>query len=97
MPISAPNPNSFPSEKRVDAFQYTQAASTSFKNCSATDASVVIADGVTELSANSQEVAASSTEGTRITTKAVGDMNQVKAALNNIYILAQNLRDEYNV
>lgn len=62
-----------------------------------TDASVVIADGVTELSANSQEVAASSTEGTRITTKAVGDMNQVKAALNNIYILAQNLRDEYNV
>ena len=62
-----------------------------------TDASVVIADGVTELSANSQEVAATSAEGTRITTKAVGDMNQVKAALNNIYVLAQNLRDEYNV
>lgn len=62
-----------------------------------TDASVVIADGVTELSANSEEVAAASTEGTRITTKAVADMNQVKTALANIYELAQNLRNEYNV
>ena len=62
-----------------------------------TDASVVIADGVTELSANSEEVAATSQDGTRIMTKAVGDMNQVKNALTNIYNLAQNLRDEYNV
>ena len=62
-----------------------------------TDASVVIADGVTQLSANSEEVAAASAEGRRITTKAVGDMNEVKATLDNIYILAQNLRDEYNV
>ena len=62
-----------------------------------TDASVVIADGVTELSANSEEVAAASTEGTRITSQAVADMAQVKAALTNIYNLAQNLRDEYTV
>ena len=62
-----------------------------------TDASVVIADGVTELSANSQEVAATSNDGTRIMTTAVEDMNQVKEALTKIYNLAQNLRDEYNV
>lgn len=62
-----------------------------------TDASVVIADGVTELSANSQEVAAASTDGTRIMTQAVEDMDQVKVALTKIYNLAQNLRDEYNV
>ncbi len=62
-----------------------------------TDAAVVIADGVTELSANSQEVAAASNDGTRIMTKAVEDMNQVKATLTDIYELAQNLRDEYNV
>lgn len=30
-------------------------------------------------------------------TQAVEDMNQVKATLNDIYNLAQNLRDEYNV
>ncbi len=62
-----------------------------------TDAAVVIADGVTELSANSEEVAAASNDGTRIMTQAVADMNQVKATLNNIYSLAENLRDEYNV
>lgn len=62
-----------------------------------TQASVVIADGITELSANSQEVAAASNDGTRMMTQAVDDMNQVKATLNNIYDLAQNLRDEYNV
>jgi len=62
-----------------------------------TDASVMIADGVTELSANSEEVAAASNDGTRIMTKAVSDMNQVKAALTGIFELAQDLRDEYNV
>ncbi len=62
-----------------------------------TDAAVVIADGVTELSANSEEVAAASNDGTRIMTQAVADMNQVKATLTSIYELAQNLRDEYNV
>lgn len=62
-----------------------------------TDASAMIADGVTELSANSEEVAAASNDGTRIMTKAVSDMNQVKAALTGIFELAQHLRDEYNV
>ena len=62
-----------------------------------TDASAVIADGVTELSANSEEVAAATNDGTRIMTKAVEDMNQVKAALTGIYGLAQHLRNEYNV
>lgn len=62
-----------------------------------TDASAVIADGVTELSANSEEVAAATSDGSRIMTRAVEDMNQVKAALTGIYKLAQHLRDEYNV
>lgn len=62
-----------------------------------TNAAVEIADGVTELSANTQEVAAASGDGTTIMTQAVADMDQVKAALKGIYELAQGLRDEYNV
>ena len=62
-----------------------------------TAASVVIADGITELSANSEEVAAASNEGTNVMTKAVEDMNRVKAILNDIYDLAQSLQNEYNV
>ena len=62
-----------------------------------TEASTVIADVVTDLSASSEEVAATSGDGTTMMTKAVEDMNQVKSALTNIYNLAQNLRDEYNV
>ncbi len=60
-------------------------------------ASVVISNGITELSANSEEVAAASNEGTGLMTQAVDDMNQVKSTLNEIYSLAQNLRNEYNV
>ncbi len=62
-----------------------------------TQASVVIADGITELSAHSEEVAAASTAGTEVMTAAVDDMSQVKSTLNNIYELAQHLRNEYNV
>ena len=62
-----------------------------------TQASVVIADGITELSANSQEVAAASITGSEMMTQAVADMNQVKGRLHDIYDLAQGLRDEYNV
>lgn len=62
-----------------------------------TNASVVIADGITQLSANSQEVAAAADDGTHMMTKAVDDMNQVKSILNDIYDMAQNLRNEYNV
>ena len=60
-------------------------------------ASVIISNGVTELSANSEEVAAASNEGTGLMTQAVDDMNQVKSTLNEIYSLAQNLRNEYNM
>lgn len=60
-----------------------------------TQSSIVISNGITELSANSEEVAAASNEGRRVMTKAVEDMNQVKATLNDIYNLAQNLRNEY--
>lgn len=61
------------------------------------EASTVIADGVTELSANSQEVASATTEGTQVMIQAVDSMNRVKETLNEIYNLAQNLRNEYNV
>lgn len=64
---------------------------------SITDAAVVIADSVTELSANSEEVAAASNDGSRIMTQAVADMSQVKATLTDIYELAQGLRNEYNM
>ena len=62
-----------------------------------THASVVIADGITELSANSQEVAAAADDGTHMMTKAVDDMNQVKAILDEIYDMAQKLKNEYTV
>ncbi len=61
------------------------------------EAASVIANGITELSANSEEVAAVSNSGTRMMTQAVEDMNQVKATLDDIYALAQNLRNEYNM
>ncbi|MBP3609072.1 MAG: hypothetical protein J6J42_01895 [Lachnospiraceae bacterium] len=64
---------------------------------SITDASFVISSGITELSANSEEVAAAANDGTCMTNQAVEDMNQVRAALENIYDIAQALRDEYNV
>ena len=61
------------------------------------DASVVIADGITELSANSQEVAASSEDITIMMGQAVEDMSLVKNALGDIYNLAQGLKEEYYV
>ncbi len=64
---------------------------------SITDASFVISSGITELSANSEEVAASANDGTCMTNQAVEDMNQVREALENIYDIAQKLRDEYYV
>lgn len=54
----------------------------------------VIADGITGLSANSQEVAAVSNEGTQLMTKAVDDMSRVNDTLTNIYHLAQDLKSE---
>ena len=61
------------------------------------DASEVISNGATELSANSEEVSALSNEGADVVTQAVEDMNKVKEALTNIYRLAQEIRNEYNV
>ena len=58
-----------------------------------TEATAVIADGITDLSANSEEVAATSNEGTQLMTKAVGDMGKVNGALTNIYNLAQTLSE----
>lgn len=62
-----------------------------------TNAAIVIADGATELSANTEEVAAASNDGTRVMNQAVIDMGQVKATLDDIYNLAQNLKNEYSV
>ena len=62
-----------------------------------TAASAVISDSVTELSANSRQVAGASDDGTKVMNQAVEDMNQVKEVLTDIYNLAQSLRNEYNV
>lgn len=58
------------------------------------EATAVIAEGVTGLSANSQEVAAVSAEGTQLMTKAVDNMDVVNTTLSNIYNLAQELKSE---
>ena len=57
-----------------------------------TESTDVIASGITNLSANSQEVAASSNEGTELMTDAVDSMHKVTAVLTNIYNLAQELK-----
>ena len=57
-----------------------------------TESTDVIANGITNLSANSEEVAASSNEGTVLMQEAVESMQKVTAALTNIYNLAQDLK-----
>ncbi|MBQ8592048.1 MAG: chemotaxis protein [Lachnospiraceae bacterium] len=59
-----------------------------------TESAGVIADGITGLSANSEEVAAVSNEGTQLMTKAVENMDKVNVTLANIYQIAQELRVE---
>lgn len=54
----------------------------------------VIADGITGLSSTSEEVSATSSEGTRLMTKAVDDMSRVNDSLTSIYHLAQELKSE---
>lgn len=51
-----------------------------------------ISDNITHLSATSQEVAASSTEGLRTSEATVEDMAKTKEILENIYQLAQALK-----
>ena len=52
----------------------------------------VIADNITQLSATSQEVAASSTEGLKTSEETVTDMNKTKEILEEIFHLAQELK-----
>lgn len=59
-----------------------------------TDSAGVIAEGITGLSVNNQEVAVASNEGTQLMTKAVDDMSKVNVSLTNIYHLAQALKSE---
>lgn len=56
------------------------------------NATGVISDNISQLSATSQEVAASSTEGLRTTETTVTDMNRTKEILEKIYGLAQDLK-----
>ena len=59
-----------------------------------TESAGVIADGITGLSANSQEVASVSSEGTQLMTNAVDNMGKVNTTLANIYNIARELREE---
>ena len=52
-----------------------------------------ISDSITQLSAASEEVAASSTEGVRSSEASVEHMNQCNAVLHNIFGLAQELKE----
>lgn len=56
----------------------------------------VIADNITQLSSASEEVAASSTEGAKISQDAVFDMEKVSNALESIYALAKDLKQYAN-
>ncbi len=51
-----------------------------------------ISDNITQLSATSQEVAASSTEGLRTSEATVSDMAQTREILEGIFLLAQDLQ-----
>ncbi len=52
----------------------------------------IISDNITHLSATSEEVAASSTEGLRTSETAVANMAKTKEILESIYLLAQDLQ-----
>ena len=52
----------------------------------------VISENITHLSATSEEVAASSTEGMRTSEDTVADMKACRAVLEEIYVLAQKLQ-----
>ena len=52
----------------------------------------VISDNITHLSATGEEVAAASTEGMRVTAETVESMKKCKEILNNIYLLAEDLK-----
>lgn len=55
------------------------------------DATAVIAEGITGVSANSEQVAAASSEGAELMETAAEDMSHVNVMLTNIYNLSQQL------
>lgn len=57
------------------------------------DSTTVISDNITHLSATGEEVAASSTEGLRMADTTVESMAKCKKVLENIYLLANDLKD----
>ena len=57
------------------------------------DSTTVISDNITHLSATGEEVAASSTEGLRMADTTVESMAKCKQVLENIYMLADDLKN----
>ena len=57
------------------------------------DATNVISDNITHLSATGEEVAASSTEGLRMADSTVDNMKGCKKVLENIYMLAEDMKN----
>ena len=57
------------------------------------DATNVISDNITHLSATGEEVAAPSTEGLRMADSTVDNMKGCKKVLENIYMLAEDMKD----
>ena len=57
------------------------------------DSTTVISDNITHLSATGEEVAASSTEGLRMADTTVESMAKCKKVLENIYMLADDLKN----
>ena len=57
------------------------------------DSTTVISDNITHLSATGEEVAASSTEGLRMADTTVESMAKCKKVLENIYLLADDLKN----
>lgn len=57
------------------------------------DSTTVISDNITHLSATGEEIAASSTEGLRMADTTVESMAKCKKVLENIYLLADDLKN----
>ena len=61
------------------------------------DSTSVISDNISHLSATGEEVAAASTEGLRVSDSTVESMKSCKQILNNIYELADELKNSAQV
>ncbi len=60
------------------------------------DSTGVISDNITQLSATSEEVAAATTEGVKMTDVAVDEMEKFKKVLDAIYSIAKDLKNTAN-